>query len=71
MIRIKTSYSVVVVVVGFDKLGERERLIRFIRFILVAVNQKEKAMRRNYIVLNEKHIFTSIAISCPTIRREL
>ena len=56
------------VVVGVDKLRERERerLIRFIRFILVAVNKKQKAMRRNYIVLNEKHIFTSLAISSLT-----
>ena len=55
--RIKTSYSVVVVVVvGVDK-QEREREIDTIRFnrlirfddsfILVAVNQKEMATRRN------------------------
>ena len=45
--RIKTSYSVVLLLLSeltsLERERERERLIRFIRFILVkAVNQKEK-----------------------------
>ena len=70
-----TYFSIENVVVGVDKLVNRFDSIDSILYLLACVSfRKGKAMKRNglfYIVLNEKQIFTSIAISCPTIGRKL
>ena len=63
-------FFIVNVVVGVNKLlvnrfDSFDSLTTWVSF------RKGKAMRRNYIVLNEKQIFTSLAISCPTIGRKL